>query len=30
MVISFEATLPKPMLENVSCVGMAVTISQSP
>jgi hypothetical protein len=30
MVISLEATLPKPMVEKLSCVGIAVTMSQSP
>jgi len=30
MVISLEATLPKPMVEKLSWVGIAVTISQSP
>jgi hypothetical protein len=30
MVISLEATFPKPIVEKLSCVGIAVTISQSP
>ena len=30
MVISLPATVPKPMLEKVSQVGMEVTMSHSP